>query len=161
MTLFENKKIRCLRVANTNKYYFSVVDICAAIRDTDYNTARNYWKWLKNKLAKTNKPSASIEQPVSVTNQLKLPAADGKLRYTDVMDVEGILKLIQQFPGPKAVKLRLWLLTQVQAGKNLAKQLTRNLVDKTFSQEIKNAVKTALGAVVMLKTVRRQEFMLQ
>ena len=153
MELFENKKIRCLQVVNTNKWYFSVIDICAALRCTDYYTARNYWKWLKNKLVKVS------SQPVSATNQLKLPCADGKLRYTDVMDVEEILRLIQQFPSQKAVAFRLWLLKQMRGGKNISKCLTGLLTNKEFAKEIKNAVVTALGSVVLLKTVSRRKIL--
>jgi len=161
MELFENKKIRCLQVGNTSKWYFSVVDICAAVRGTDYDCGRNYWKWLKAKLAKNNRRDVSGNEPVSVTNQLKLPAADGKLRYTDVMDVNEVLLLLQQIPSEKCVKFRLWLLAQLRAGKNVAKQLVGAFVDNEFTKEIKNAVVTALGAVVLLRTVRRRGFVLE
>ena len=170
MKPFENTKIRCLQVGNTNKWYFSTVDICAAIRGTNYSSARNYWKWLKSKLAKNNSESSanstnapSNSQLVSATNQLKLPCADGKLRYTDVMDVDEVLSLIQQIPSPKALKFRLWLLSQLKAGKNLAKiakTLTSCMVTQDFAREIKNAVVTALGTVVLLKTVKKHEFIL-
>ena len=164
MTPFENKKIRCLQVAGSKKWYFSVVDVCAAIRGTDYDTSRNYWKWLKSKLTKAGCADASAgkasKQPVSSTNQLKLPAADGKLRYTDVMDVQEILKLLQQIPSPKAVTFRLWLISQLQAGKNLSKQLLHSLVDADFAKELKDAVIAVLGRVVMLKTVYKSEFLL-
>ena len=173
MELFENYKIRCLQVGKTNKWYFSVVDICAAVRGVDYDCGRNYWKWLKTKLATNtssnnntatattstnatnNVSSAAAAEPVSITNQLKLPAADGRLRYTDVMDADEVLCLLQQIPSPMAVKFRLWLLARVHSGKNVCKQLTSAIVDKGFAGEIKNAVVTALGAVVLLRTVRR------
>ena len=154
MNLFENAKIRCLRAGKGGKWYFSVVDVCAAIRGTDYESGRNYWKWLKSKLAKAS------GQLVSVTNQLKLPAADGKLRYTDVMDAEGVLRLLQQIPSPKAVEFRLWILAQIKAGKNITKQLTRGLVSKSFAREIKKFVINTLGGIVPLKTIYKHEFML-
>ena len=160
MNLFENKKIRCLQ-AGSNKWYFSVVDVCAAIRGTNYSTARNYWKWLKSKLTKNNGTAASGGQLVSSANQLKLPAADGKLRYTDVMDIEELLRLVQQIPSQKALKFKLWLLALLRAGKNVKKQLIQLLVNQDFAKETKNAVVTALGAVVNLRTVCRREFMLE
>ena len=66
--------------------------IVAILTDSDYQKARNYWKWLKNKL------NAEGSQLVSDTNQLKLQAPDGKMRLTDVMDTEQVLRLVQSIP---------------------------------------------------------------
>ena len=81
--LFEGKKVRI--VWDEEKYYFSVVDIVQVLTDSaDYQQARKYWKVLKGRLIK--------EGNEMVTNcyQLKLPAADGKMRLTDMADLQGI-----------------------------------------------------------------------
>ena len=87
--LFEDKKIRAKWNDEQEKWYFSVVDIVAVLTDNDYQKARNYWKWLKNKLIQ--------EGSELVTNcyQLKMEADDGKLRDTDVMTAEQILRLLE------------------------------------------------------------------
>ena len=103
MNLFENTPIRSAWDNTSNKRWFSVVDIIAALTNSDYQRARNYWKWLKHKL------DWGCRKSVRITNQLKLEAADGKLRFTDVMDTEDILNLIQICPSPKADAFRLWI----------------------------------------------------
>ena len=86
------------------KYYFSVVDIIQVLTESvDYQAARNYWKVLKNRLAKEGNES------VTNCNQLKLEAADGKKYKTDVADTEQVLRLIQSVPSKKAEPLKLWL----------------------------------------------------
>ena len=94
--MFEETMIRTKWDAEKNDYYFSVVDVISALTSNDYNKSRNYWKWLKNKLKEEG------SELVSDTNQLKMVAADGKLRDTDVLDTKGILRLIQSVPSPKA-----------------------------------------------------------
>ena len=103
MNLFENTPIRSAWDNISNKRWFSAVDVCAALTGSDYQRARNYWKWLKHKLKNRN------GEPVSISNQLKFEASDGKLRFTDVMDAEEILRLIQIFPSPKADAFKLWI----------------------------------------------------
>lgn len=77
--------------------------ISALTDKKDYQKARNYWKWLKNKLG------AEGSEVVSSTNQLKMKAQDGKLRETDTLDTKGILRLIESVPSPKAEPFKLWL----------------------------------------------------
>ena len=101
--LFEDKQVRAIWDEQAEKWWFSVVDICAVLTDSDYQTARNYWKWLKNKL------NAEGSQLVSDTNQLKMEAPDGKMRQTDVMDTEQVLRLVQSIPSKKAEPFKLWL----------------------------------------------------
>jgi prophage antirepressor-like protein len=101
--LFENKRIRTAWDEEKQEWYFSIVDVVGVLTDSDYQTARNYWKWLKNKL--TDEGS----ELVSNTNQLKMPAPDGKMRQTDVADTEQVLRLIQSIPSPKAEPFKLWL----------------------------------------------------
>jgi len=101
--LLQQKHIRSVYDKTSSKWWFSVVDVCAAIRDCDYKTAKEYWKWLKRKWI------AEGNQLGSVTHQLKFPAADGKYYYTAAMDIKDVLRLIQAFPSPKAEPFRLWL----------------------------------------------------
>ena len=119
MNLFENKEIRTIYDNVHQKHWFCVVDICAVLRDTDYNTARNYWKWFKSRL------NSNCGQEVTVSNQFKFPALDGKLRYTDVMDAEGILRLIQMCPSPKAEKFKLWVAKLLESGQSFAECLVK------------------------------------
>ena len=101
--LFENKRIRTAWDEEKQEWFFSIVDVCAVLTDSDYQTARNYWKWLKTKL----KDEGS--ELVSNTNQLKMKAHDGKMRDTDVASTEQVLRLIQSIPSPKAEPFKLWL----------------------------------------------------
>ncbi|MFM1906561.1 MAG: hypothetical protein RLZZ591_238 [Pseudomonadota bacterium] len=102
--LFESQQIRSEWDAEAEKWWFSVLDVVAVLTDQpDYKKVRNYWKWLKNKLI------AEGSQLVSATNQLKLPAADGKKYLTDVADTEQILRLIQSIPSKRAEPFKLWL----------------------------------------------------
>ncbi len=104
LAVFEDFKIRRVYDDKAERWYFSVVDIIAAlIQQPDHQTARKYWNKLKERLRK--------EGSESVTNchRLKLPAADGKLYFTDVADPETLLRLIQSVPSPKAEPIKLWL----------------------------------------------------
>ena len=101
--LFEDKEIRSIWYSEKEDYYFSVIDVICALTDNNYDKSRNYWKWLKGKL----KDEGS--ELVSNTNQLKMKAKDGKLRETDVLDTEGILRLIESVPSSKAEPFKLWL----------------------------------------------------
>ncbi len=87
--VFENKKIRTQWNAEEEDWYFSVVDIIEILTDSkDYQTARNYWKVLKNRL---NKEESEL---VTKCNRLKLQSADGKFYMQDVLNTKGILRLI-------------------------------------------------------------------
>jgi len=101
--LFENKRIRTEWDEERQECFFSIVDVCAVLTDSDYQTARNYWKWLKGKL------QAEGSELVSHTNQLKMKAHDGKMRDTDVATTEQVLRLIQSIPSPKAEPFKMWL----------------------------------------------------
>ncbi len=104
LAVFENFKIRRLYDEKAELWYFSVVDIIAAlIQQPDYQTARKYWNKLKERLKKEG------SQSVTNCHQLKLPAADGKSYLTDVADPETLLRLIQSVPSPKAEPIKLWL----------------------------------------------------
>ena len=104
LTVFEDYKIRRLYDEETETWYFSVVDIIQVLtQQTDFQSAKNYWKVLKNRLKKEGSES------VTKCNQLKLEAADGKKYLTDVANTETILRLIQSVPSPKAEPIKLWL----------------------------------------------------
>ena len=104
LILFENYKIRRLYNEKTETWYFSIVDIIQILtQQTDFQTARNYWKVLKNRLKKEG------SQSVTKCNRLKLEASDGKKYLADVANVETILRLIQSIPSPKAEPIKSWL----------------------------------------------------
>ena len=94
--LFENSTIRSIWNEEKEEYYFSVIDIIGALTNNDYQKSRNYWKWLKNKL---NNEGSEL---VSITNQLKMKSSDGKYYNTDTLDTQGIFRLIESVPSPKA-----------------------------------------------------------
>lgn len=119
LKIFEDKKIRTKWDEEQEKWYFSVVDVIAVLTDNDYQKSRNYWKWLKNKLKEEG------SELVSNTNQLKMKAYDGKLRDTDVMNTEQVLRLIQSIPSKKAEPFKLWL---AQVGKER--------IDEAYDPEI-------------------------
>ncbi len=102
--IFEGRKIRRVWDEKQEKWYFSVVDIVAALTDQpNFQLARNYWKVLKNRLKKEG------SEVVTKCNQLKMIAEDEKLRETDAADVETLFRLIQSVPSPKAEPIKLWL----------------------------------------------------
>lgn len=104
LTIFDDFKIRRHFDEDNEKWYFSVIDIVAALTEQkDYQRARKYWNKLKERLKE--------EGNESVTNchQLKLVAADGKRYLTDVANVETILRLVQSVPSKKAEPIKLWL----------------------------------------------------
>ena len=103
--LFENKRIRSVWDEEKQEWYLSVVDVCAVLTDSDYQTARKYWKNLKSRMLKEG---ASF-QLVTNCYQLKMQAHDGKMRDTDVANAEEILRLIQSIPSPKAEPFKVWL----------------------------------------------------
>ncbi|MBQ9072758.1 MAG: Bro-N domain-containing protein [Bacilli bacterium] len=99
--LFEGKEIRSLWDSEIEDYYFSVVDVISVL--TDANIPRNYWSDLKRKLK-----SEGSELHENIV-QLKLKASDGKYRNTDVLDTEGIFRLIESVPSKNAEPFKLWL----------------------------------------------------
>jgi len=102
--LFQNKKIRRHWDEKEEKWYFSIVDIIQILTDqTNYQTARKYW----NKLAERLRNEGS--ETVTKCHRLKLLAEDGKMRLTDVADVETLFRIIQSVPSPKAEPIKLWL----------------------------------------------------
>ena len=101
--VFEEKKVRTLWDSETEEWYFSIVDVVAVLTDSDYQTARNYWKVLKNRLKKEGNES------VTNCNQLKMLSSDGKYYKTDVATTQQLFRLIQSIPSPKAEPFKIWM----------------------------------------------------
>ena len=99
--LFEGKRVRIVWDAEQEKYYFSVVDIVQVLTNSADATA--YWRKLKQRL------KAEGNETVTNCHALKLPAADGKKRLTDMADLQGIFRLIQSVPSKKAEPVKQWL----------------------------------------------------
>ena len=99
--LFENKPIRTAWDEEKEEWYFSIVDVIGVL--TDSINPQTYWRKLKQRL--------SEEGNESVTNchALKMTAADGKKRLTDVADTEQLLRIIQSIPSKKAEPFKMWL----------------------------------------------------
>ena len=146
MELFKGKQVRSVWDNTSKKHWFSVVDVCAVLRGCDYHSARNYWKWLKNKL------TCRSSRLIKAANQLKLEAADGKLRFTDVMDIQAIMLLIRICPSPKAAAFKTWLAGLADKNINAANSLAEALV------KVKDMVRCK--AAGLLKTIYRKEYCL-
>lgn len=102
--IFENRNVRTLWNADEEEWYFSVVDVISILTDSDYQTARKYWKVLKGRL----KDEGS--ELVSFCYQLKMRSPkDGKEYNTDCLDTKGVLRLVQSIPSPKAEPFKVWL----------------------------------------------------
>ncbi|MBQ2969821.1 MAG: Bro-N domain-containing protein [Bacteroidaceae bacterium] len=102
--LFEEKRVRTIWDDQQEKWYFSVVDVVEILtHQENHQGARNYWKVLKNRLAKEG------NETVTNCNRLKLPAEDGKMRLTDVANQEQLFRIIQSIPSPKAEPFKLWM----------------------------------------------------
>ncbi len=100
--IFNNETIRTIWNSEEEKYYISVVDIVGILADS--SDPRKYWNWLKNKLIKEEN-----FEPSSITRQLKLKAQDGKYRLTDVVDIEGMFRIIESIPSKNAEPVKQWL----------------------------------------------------
>ena len=100
--IFNNETIRTVWDKENEKYYVSVVDIVGVLADS--SESRKYWNWLKSKLRKEENFETS-----SITRQLKLKAQDGKYRLTDVVDIEGMFRIIESVPSKNAEPIKLWL----------------------------------------------------
>ena len=99
--LFDGKQVRYVWDEEQEKYFFSVVDVIQVL--TDSLDAAAYWRKLKQRLKEEG------NETVTNCHTLKFPAADGKLRLTDVADTEQVFRLIQSVPSKKAEPFKLWL----------------------------------------------------
>ena len=116
--IFNNETIRTIWDKEQEKYFISVVDIVGVLVDS--SEPRKYWNWLKNKLKKEENFETS-----SITRQLKLKAQDGKYRMTDVVDIEGMFRIIESVPSKNAESIKLWLA-----------RLGRERIDEVFDPSI-------------------------
>ena len=125
--LFEDKRIRTAWDAEREEWFFSVVDVVAVLTDSADPAA--YWRKLKQRL------KAEGNQTVTNCHGLKMTAADGKRRMTDVADTEQLLRIIQSIPSPKAEPFKLWLA-----------QVGRERIEETIDPEltIERALETYL-----------------
>ena len=101
--LFEGNKIRSVWDNEKEEWYFSVVDIVGAL--TESKNPRRYWSDLKRKMKDEEGAIQLYEKIV----QLKLESSDGKMYNTDVADIQGIFRIIQSIPSPKAEPFKMWL----------------------------------------------------
>ena len=99
--LYENKEIRSVWDEEKEEWYFSVVDVVSVL--TESKDPQVYWRVLKKRLKDEG------NETVTNCNALKMKAADGKMRLTDVADMQGIFRIIQSIPSPKAEPFKLWL----------------------------------------------------
>ncbi len=101
--LFDGQKVRSVWNEEDEKWYFSIVDVCAVLTDSDYQTSRKYWNKLKQRIREEG------NQLVTNCLQLKMRASDGKMRMTDVADAEQLFRVIQSIPSPKAEPFKQWI----------------------------------------------------
>ena len=101
LQLFEEKKVRTVWDDKEEKWYFSIVDVIQVLTDSASPAA--YWRKLKQRLKEEG------NETVTNCHGLKMVAPDGKMRLTDVLDTEGVLRLVQSIPSPKAEPFKLWL----------------------------------------------------
>lgn len=101
LKLFEERKVRTVWDTDEEKWYFSVVDVVGVLTDSVDATA--YWRILKQRLKKEG------NETVTNCHGLKLMAADGKMRMTDVADQQQLFRLIQSIPSPKAEPFKQWM----------------------------------------------------
>ena len=118
--LFEDKRIRTAWDEEKEEWYFSIIDAVAVLTNQpDYQAARNYWKVTKKRLKEEG------NETVTACNQLKMTAADGKRRMTDVANTEQLLRIIQSIPSSKAEPFKLWLA-----------QVGRERIEETIDPEL-------------------------
>ena len=115
--IFEQNNIRSVYDEDQEKWYFSVVDIIAVL--TESKDPATYWRVLKKRLKEEG------NETVTSCNALKMTAADGKRRLTDVADTEQLLRIIQSIPSPKAEPFKLWLA-----------QVGRERIEETIDSEL-------------------------
>lgn len=101
--LFEGNQIRSVWNSEQEEWYFSIIDVVGAL--TESKNPRRYWSDLKRKMKEEEGANELYEKIV----QLKLTSSDGKKYNTDVADMQGIFRIIQSIPSPKAEPFKMWL----------------------------------------------------
>ena len=139
---FDDTPVRAVWNDEQNKWYFSVLDIVAAIRgEPSYEKCRNYWKYLKAKLKREN------SQLVSATTQLKLTAKDGKKYLSDALDADGILLLAAEFPAKVGSKFIAWFTRSDDTVDGKSKQKAYALFESTLLDTIEVGTVTGLQQI--------------
>ena len=100
--MFEGSQIRSVWDNEREEWYFSIVDVVGSL--TESNNPRDYWYRVKKRMSEEEKSELS-----TICRQLKLKAPDGKMRLTDVAGMQGIFRIIQSVPSPKAEPFKMWL----------------------------------------------------
>ncbi|WP_233486168.1 BRO family protein [Fusobacterium pseudoperiodonticum] len=100
--LFEGNKIRSSWDNEKEEYYFSIIDVIKVL--TDSSNPRDYWYRVKKRMTDEEKSQLS-----TICRQLRLKSTDGKMYMTDVADMQGIFRIIQSIPSPKAEPFKMWL----------------------------------------------------
>ncbi|MDO9679658.1 MAG: Fic family protein [Bacteroidales bacterium] len=128
---FDDREVRAIWDDENSKWWFSVLDVVAILSDqNDYTKTRNYWKYLKAKLKKEN------SQVVSAATQLKILAPDGKKRFADVLDFNGIIALGKEFPAKKANRFIEWFTFSDESIAGKSKTKAYALYDSSFIDNI-------------------------
>lgn len=126
--LFEKQQVRSVWDSEKEKWYISIVDVVAVL--TESKDPNAYWRKLKQRLREEG------NETVTNCHGLKMPAADGKMRMTDVADAEQIFRLIQSIPSPKAEPFKLWL-AQVASERLDEMQDPEISIDRALEQYMK------------------------
>ena len=100
--MFEGSQIRSVWDNEREEWYFSIIDVIASL--TESSNPRDYWYRVKKRMSDEERSELS-----TICRQLKLKAPDGKMRLTDVADMQGIFRIIQSVPSPKAEPFKMWL----------------------------------------------------
>lgn len=134
LSLFEEKQVRRAWNAEQQKWLFAIVDVIAIL--TESANPQTYWRVMKKRLLDEG------NETVTNCNALKMTAADGKQRMTDVADTEELLRIIQSIPSPKAEPFKLWLakvgyerLEEIENPELAAKRMRAIYEQKGYSEE--------------------------
>lgn len=136
--LFEQRQVRSVWSEEEEKWYFSIVDVVLVLTESIDPNA--YWRKLKQRL--------KLEGNETVTNchGLKMTAADGKMRFTDVADTEQLFRLIQSIPSPKAEPFKLWIA-----------KVARERMDERNSLKILGKAKSLRNKVEQLPEIQEEK----
>lgn len=135
LILFENKQVRRVWSEEKQRWFFSIIDVCEILSGTD--NPRRYWSDLKRKLK-----NEGVNELYEIIVQLKIEAEDGKMRETDCADAQGLFRIIQSIPSPKAEPFKRWLakvgyerLEEIENPELAAKRMREIYKQKGYSGE--------------------------
>ena len=135
LILFENKQVRRVWSEEKQRWFFSIIDVCEILSGTD--NPRRYWSDLKRKLK-----NEGVNELYEIIVQLKIEAEDGKMRETDCADAQGLFRIIQSIPSPKAEPFKRWLakvgyerLEEIVNPELVAKRIREIYKQKGYSDE--------------------------